>query len=251
MAQVAGGEDQERQREDQRQQRRIVRVHVGGEQAHPDEHGERHRATEPLVFQLRAEVIRQPDEQQRQHRRHAHLDHRNVQAELVAEVGDQRREAGRVEVVNLRVEGRERVEAAAQPRRQRQIAEALRVGVERHGRDQRGDDEDQRGESEQQQVAPARPALIGVEQGFAALFGALLPVGERPEQEDARHQREQQVIDHQRVPAEQHRPEDRAADDHAQRQRRRQPDARLMGGPGGREHRPRADHHRAENEDDE
>ena len=145
---------------------------------------------------------------------------------------------------------RKRLEAAAEPAYERQIAEALRVGVERDGQNQRGDDEDQRGQREQQQIASTRPTLIGVQQFFAALFGALLPVGERAKQEDTCDEGEQNVVDDEGVPPEQHRPDDRAAHDQTKAERGGQTDTRLRGGQRGRQHRPRTNDHRAENEDD-
>jgi len=261
-AQVARHEQQEGQGEDQGHDRGVVRVHVGGQEACPQQaHQRQNRTRMPRrallrrgvriqhVLDLVAEVPQQPDQQQGQHRRRRELDHVQADAQPLAEVGRQRREAGRVQVLDLRVEGGQRGQRAAFAQHQGQVAEALGVRVQRDGQHQQRRGEQGQRQGEEGQLPRARPAQPG------GLPPESAP-GQRAAQEDADQQGEPQAVDRQRVPAEERRQEQRPGDHHRQNQRRRQADARgrpLADGRGQRrerrgQHRPRAEHHRPEDE---
>jgi len=163
-------------------------------------------------------------------------------AQPLAEVGRQRREAGRVQVLDLRVEGGQRGQRAAFAQHQGQVAEALGVRVQRDGQHQQRRGEQGQRQGEEGQLPRARPAQPG------GLPPESAP-GQHATQEDADQQGEPQVIDRQRVPAEERCQEQRRGDYHCQNQRRRQADARgrpLADGRGQRrerrgQHRPRAE----------
>jgi hypothetical protein len=143
----------------------------------------------------------------------------------------------------------EGVELAALARQHRDVADLLADRA--HGQRQRVDQhrDDAAYPRQEQQIARPWPTLIFVFQRFAARLGAGLPLRERAPQHHDRHQREQQIVHHQRIPAEGIRPPDRAARDERQPQRSAEGDAGLRGAPCRGQHGPCAHQHRPHHED--
>ena len=77
---------------------------------------------------------------------------------------------------------------------------------------QERDDDQQRCQGEKGQVFRPGPTLIAVGQCFATGLGARLCRGERATQHNAGQQSEEQIVHHQRVPAEGFGVEDSATD---------------------------------------
>ena len=164
IAQPAVGEGEKGQREDQAEQGGVMRIQVGGDEAQPQQQRGGHGPAQPLIAQLRAKIIGQPERENAQRRAHAQLRLVHAGAQLRAQVGDDGRKTGRIEVGDIRMPGRQRMEIAALAQHQRQIAKALRVRIQRRRQQQGGDGEDQRRQRQERQVARAGPALVAVGQ---------------------------------------------------------------------------------------
>ena len=101
------GEGEEGEREDEAEQRRVMRIEKCGKHPAPEQERGGHCPAEAFIAQLGAEIVRQPERQRAQHGAHAQLHLVHASADLRAQIGDDGREAGRVEVTDFRVPGRE------------------------------------------------------------------------------------------------------------------------------------------------
>ena len=194
--------------------------------------------------------MRHPDVEQTQHGRQRKLHLMQGLAQLRAQPSDEQREARRVEVADLRMKGCQRAEAATQARHQREVAEALGVGVQRHGQDERREGEERGYQREKGQVQRGGPAHVRICNLGALPRSAQLAAAQCPAQQHHGDEREEQIVDDQRVPAEEHRPAGCAAKHDGQRQRRAQANAYLLAGQRRCQQRAGPQQHAGRNEHD-
>ena len=123
----------------------------------------------------------------------------------VAQKGDDEKVGGGIKVVDLRMEGRERGDGAALLDGERQVAEALRVGVQGNG-----EDEGRRNEEDRQRaVERPRPARHTPDGRPQPLRAARLPGPDRQAQGERglrRQEHEEVVARQRRQVAEEHNP---------------------------------------------